>query len=701
MADSRQTQNFPLTQPTLAPKENQKNYVFVDEYNRHKRVKVSTYDLSEALGELRIDHTATAPYITNQKKSLAEAPAVEEYEIHLPPHISLDLTVRIPPEMMPLDYRAMQYFDYFFTNIHPYVPVINRSYFYQQWHADRGSISPLILEGIFACSSRFMDGPVQGDQWLALASRHEESFKDVPRLSTIQAMLLILKAREAVPKRGYYYRSWMTVVNLVAMAKDLDLHEHHEVHQNGESCGSSTFDCATKTRVWHTLFVVELMIGGAQNRSDFGVSLETVNFDIPGSIPGLDETEVQVSRQFSYFMRSIRNVQQTMLLFTRLKKTNKDWPIDPAFTQHNRDFLTWITDLPQDLQLVYPSDGSSPWTPSHFVANMHAYHDLSVIMHHRPQLQFATESGDISWKHHMTICYNSAKNLCRLQESILRNFGLTGLLCMQRGINFTIYCILTCNMLHLVAFTSPDPEVSSDARDFFERHMRILEQCTSSWPMPEMQAQINALREAFSADTSKPFELKPSFPFGSPSVSQTSLATDGIYRPQASSQGLSFDHPGQAHYNPHPMTPPLSAGGVHLETDSSVAQSLAMMATGQTDPQPRTQVATHVLEPAQWNPTRIFDQWNTAFGLYDLPTSDDTTHSLYLPRPNILAHGSQTTQHLSQLPSPVAYAPPAAPYVTPFMWQDAVASSFGGSQKRGWDYGGQDTMDQTQIKRPR
>ncbi|KAK5145975.1 hypothetical protein LTR04_001163 [Oleoguttula sp. CCFEE 6159] len=559
MADSRPTQNFPFTQPNLAPKENQKNYVFVDEYNRHKRVK--------------------APYITNQKKSLAEAPAVEEYEVHLPPHISLDLTVRIPPEMMPLDYRAMQYFDYFFTNIHPYVPVINRSYFYQQWHTDRGSISPLILEGIFACSSRFVDGPIQGDQWLALASRHEESFKDVPRLSTIQAMLLILKAREAVPKRGYYYRSWMTVVNLVAMAKDLDLHEHYELHRMEESCGSSAFDCAIKTRVWHTLFVVELMIGGAQNRSDFGVSLETVDFDIPRSIPGLDETEVQVSRQFSYFMRSIRNVQQTTLLFRRLKKTKKDWPIDPAFTQHNHDFLTWITDLPQDLQVVYPPDGSSPWTPSHFVANMHAYHDLSVIMHHRPQLQFATDSGDVSWKQHMIICYNSAKNLCRLQESILRNYGLAGLLCMQRGINFTIYCVLTCNMLHL---------------------------CTSSWPMPEMQAQINALREAFSADTSKPFELKPSFPFGSPSTSQTSLATDVVYRSQASSQGPSFDHPGQAHYNPHPMTPPLSAGGVHLEADS-VAQSLAMMATGQTDPQPRTQVATHISEPAQWNPARIFE----------------------------------------------------------------------------------------------
>ena len=55
---------------------------------------------------------------------------------------------------------------------------------------------------------------------------HEESFKDVPRLSTIQGMILVLKAREAVPRRGYYYRSWMTIQYLVSMSKDLALDDH-------------------------------------------------------------------------------------------------------------------------------------------------------------------------------------------------------------------------------------------------------------------------------------------------------------------------------------------------------------------------------------------------------------------------------------------------------------------------------------------
>jgi hypothetical protein len=97
-------------------------------------------------------------------------------------------------------------------------------------------------------------------------AEHEDSFRDVPRLSTIQAILLILKARESVPKRGYFWRSWMTVVNMIAMAKELDLSEHYETHQLGKPCGSSFPDCLTKTRVWNSLFMLEVMIGGPQGQ---------------------------------------------------------------------------------------------------------------------------------------------------------------------------------------------------------------------------------------------------------------------------------------------------------------------------------------------------------------------------------------------------------------------------------------------------
>ncbi|KAL0257401.1 hypothetical protein SLS55_008213 [Diplodia seriata] len=683
------------------------------------RNNLDTSQLTEALGELKIDHTAIgklessdlldlillinfpAPYIANQKRSLANAPPVEEYEIQLPDDHAPDMTIRIPPDMMPADQQALNYFEYFFTNIHPYVPVINRSYFNQQWHTNRSAISPLILEAIFACSSLMLDDPSQGNKWLALLAKHEESFKDVPRLSTIQALILALKAREAVPKRGYFYRSWMTVVNCVAMAKDLDLDTHFELHQMGKPCGSSAHDCITKTRVWHMLFQLEVMVGGPQGRSDFGVKEDTVDFDIPRPMSSQEEAENQISRQFAYMLRIVRNIQQTTILHRTLRKKTKNWAVEPSFVQLNDAYAAWARELPRDLQIDYPTDGSPPWIPSHYVANLHCYHYLGIIMHHRPQLHFHYESFDPMWKQHMLLCYSAAKNMCRLQEAIIRDVHLPGLLCMQRGISFTIYSVLTCTMLHLVAITSPDPELNGDARDFFVRHMRILEQCIGNWPMPEMQAQVNNLREAFSADTSKPFELKPSFPFGSPAIhNNPSPISDGGYRHRGSAQDPSLEQPGQVNYTQHPITPPISASDTDPKADSPVVQSLVMMAAGQRQPQ---QPSMQNQEPVQWNPNRIFDQWNAAFGTYELRTpQQETQPSAYYQSSSVSPHTQQIPNVPAQLPPPVSYATPAQPYVTPSMWQDVVASSFSNeSLKRRWDYGGGGMIEGQVHKRSR
>jgi hypothetical protein len=90
---------------------------------------------------------------------------------------------------------------------------------------------------------------------------------DVPRLSTIQALLLLLKARESNPKKGYYYRSWQTIKTAISMSKDLELHEHYATHQEGLSCGLDPVECLIQTRVWQTLLVVEVMVGGPQGPS--------------------------------------------------------------------------------------------------------------------------------------------------------------------------------------------------------------------------------------------------------------------------------------------------------------------------------------------------------------------------------------------------------------------------------------------------
>lgn len=186
-------------------------------------------------------------------------------------------------------------------------------------------------------------------------------------------------------------------------------------------------------------------------RVDFGVDPVTVDIRPDPPCCEIDDYEASLSHRWAYFVRNARNIRLMTDAAHRVKK-KKDWGLDSQIVTYNEAFSRWPDELPSDLQLSMPADGSPPWLPTHFIGNMHSHYHLGIVMLHRPQLVASQSSAADDGLRHLSLCYNSAKILCRLQEAILGAFGLTGLLCMQRGINFTIYAILTCTMIHLVGF---------------------------------------------------------------------------------------------------------------------------------------------------------------------------------------------------------------------------------------------------------
>lgn len=214
------------------------------------------------------------------------------------------------------------------------------------------------------------------------------------------------------------------------------------------SCGSNGWRPPRFVELF--LLIISVSNSFYLGRSDYEVDPDTVDMRPKLDVAHLDQFEVDRSRQYSFFVKNAYHIRVYTELYHKIKK-QKDWAADPRFTQSNPLFAEWYQSLPQDLQVTYPEDGSPPWLPSHFVGNMHSHYHLAIIMLHRPQLlasqTFAAGGG---WRTHMSLCYSSAKCLCRLQEAIISRFGLQALRFMQRGINFTVYAILTCTMLHLV-----------------------------------------------------------------------------------------------------------------------------------------------------------------------------------------------------------------------------------------------------------
>ncbi|EGC47369.1 C6 finger domain-containing protein [Histoplasma capsulatum var. duboisii H88] len=582
----------------------------IDAPSYPKSEQSNAEDLSDALGDLKIDESGVAAYIRQPRKGERdpEVPTAEEGDAKLPPCISTSgATIRIPPELMPSDDEAMEYFDIYFTHIHFYVPVVHRGHLYQQWQSDKTSISPLLLEAIFACAGRMSDDPAQGAQWLALGNRHEAAFMEAPRLSTIQALLLLLKAREGSPKKGYFYRSWQTVKTMVSMAKDLDLHEHHSYHAEGLPCGLDTVECLVQTRVWQTLLVVETMIGGPQGRSDFGVDPDTVEYSTTLDIPNLDAFEIERSRLFAYFIRNVRSIRLITDSYHKLKK-QPDWGANPRFIENNTLIPDWLASLPADLQVTYPQDGSPPWLPS-----------------------------------------------------------------------------------HLIAITSPDPELNSDARIYFTRHMRLLEQCAAAWPVPDLQESINQLRLAFSADINKPFELKRSFPYGSPS-DQHHPSPPMNSHCMSTSFAASCPEQNQLTYGTHALTPPISA-----EVNDKPDPILQELMHGHDQNQSLLNIP--LADNSSWDPTRIINQWDLAFS-----GGGSNASSANSPPPSVTnpSHNGQSipaqyhiqfsqTAKMPSIPALQPMVPPTYSNIQPVIsardWQRSVASVYDPhGLKRRWDH---------------
>jgi hypothetical protein len=90
--------------------------------------------------------------------------------------------------------------------------------------------------------------------------------------------------------------------------------------------------------------------------------------------------------------------------------------------------------------------------------------------------------------------------------------------------------------------------------------MRILEKCSSSWPMPDMQQQIDALREVFSADMRKPFVLKPTFPYGSPGAPANTTSWLNVEGMDSKSDSLTVQLPGMMANGQRSLQSPVMSG---------------------------------------------------------------------------------------------------------------------------------------------
>ncbi|KAJ3497742.1 hypothetical protein NLG97_g1666 [Lecanicillium saksenae] len=460
------------------------------------------HDLPSLLGSLEIDDVLVAPYVANPGGGAmvsSKGPGLVSAGLDPPPARTLtELQAEQSNEEKKYDGMLDTFVQLFFEHAYPFVPVLDKQDFLRRWRNDRESLPFATRSAVFCLAEALNDKTESSLKWLRLASAQLSPSASPPNIGTLQSLLLLIKAKEYIKEDSYHYDSWLEISRCIELAEDLHLRQHTTHYAHPAACKVSAPQCRLMRQIWQTIYVIEVMISYPNAYSALTVPVESVDFSL-----GLDKTRVgsatEETIQFTQLARLVRDIKGIYSTYL-VGKNDPSLVTETDFRRHKSTLESWINNLPANLRIEYPSDGSRPILKSAFAGHLHSFYCLGVIMLNRVQLpRFEKDSTNPRWLTYMLECHAAAKDQCRLHEAIVVQYGLRGVQCMQRGANFTIYCMLLCVVVHLAAVTSSDPRLHTEAPDFLSRQIQLLENCQKLWPSPELASQIVKLRDLLSS----------------------------------------------------------------------------------------------------------------------------------------------------------------------------------------------------------
>ncbi|CCG81925.1 putative C6 finger domain protein [Taphrina deformans PYCC 5710] len=405
-------------------------------------------------------------------------------------------------DYLPVEDLAASLISLYFENVHPYLPVVNKTVFYQDWlSSKRRSMSPYLLLSLFACAARYSsdirvrlhsnDPSSAGDLWYTLAAKYKDEFMDAPRISTLQAEVINLKALETRPRiRGYSYRCWFLLSSILRMGKDMGLHKMTTQHANDP-------DSVTGRRLWQICLIMDQMMGTAQGRE---LQLDMAEVDLTllpesqSSIHGLDLNEVRIQNDFVYMTGLVKILRRCTEVHNSVG-VRFPFAAEPQYPALSDILLRWRENLPEHLKFEALTTNV---LPSHFVAHLHLSYCMCVCLLHRPWIVSVGEYGATGeWREHLRMCNDAARQALRLYEMLLDQYGAPGIKWMIRGNNYAVYGAIIMTMIHAVCVTCPEKEFCDGGRESFNRAIRVLDRLAEINSTPQMQKQLSVLKGIF------------------------------------------------------------------------------------------------------------------------------------------------------------------------------------------------------------
>ncbi|KAF9116511.1 hypothetical protein BGX27_001805 [Mortierella sp. AM989] len=393
---------------------------------------------------------------------------------------------------MPPRDLAEHLIELYFIYVHPNMPVVHKPSFMRQYRNPDPLKRPprVLMNAMFAIASRFSDHPEIvgsdpegfGDEYFDRAKRLIDFEYELPRQSSIQALLLMVTYRFASAKSGG--RVWVMLGMAIRMAQDLGM------HRNAARWHLPPLETEVRKRLWWACYIMDRWVSAATGRPT--IDDNDCDVDYPSVVeedwagpdgnasPSEDSERLKEESCFAlrYFVESIKLAKILGQILRRVysAQTRNFGPGQASSTVVELDsaLTKWLLALPSDLRYDHRIESSQL---SRWVATIHISYYSALILLHRPTMfpSSLTKSKLSESMPSLNVCVSAANSITHLGEVLMRED------CLKFIWSFTTYDVLQSSLIHLTNSASIDVRLQAQARKNLIKTIAYMKSLGERW----------------------------------------------------------------------------------------------------------------------------------------------------------------------------------------------------------------------------
>ncbi|KAF9965067.1 hypothetical protein BGZ70_005467 [Mortierella alpina] len=478
-------------------------------YDRDARKKIN--ELSDNMDAMTLDDGGFIKYLGNssgidllQKNQILKNGHVMvpvQMKEHQKWLVEKDAAVQQMASEMPLPPKdlAEHLLDCCWSYVHPHMPVLHKPTFMRQYRNPDPEKRPahVLIISMFAVASRYSDHPEItghghdpeefGDEYFSRAKRLVDYEYELPRQSTIQALLLMVVYRFTSAKSGG--RVWVMLGMATRMAQDLGM------HRNSSRWHLPPLETEIRKRLWWACYVLDRWCSASMGRP-LAIDDNDCDVDLPSAVeqdwadadgnaasPHENNDKVKEESSFAlrYFVETIKlsNILGQILQRVYAAKTRTHGPARVSSTVAELDttLTKWLLALPPDLRYNHQAVAAGTAKVSQWVATIHSFYYVVLILLHRPYMvpTSPTKAKISESMPSLNICISAANSITYLTGKMAEDGTL------KHAWNFTTYELFTSSLIHLTNSASMDIRLQAQARDNFVKNMAYMKILGARW----------------------------------------------------------------------------------------------------------------------------------------------------------------------------------------------------------------------------